>query len=312
MFQAKKAERSQLKLMIGLEGPAGSGKTYGALEIARGLAGSWDKVLVVDTENGSASYYADDRRDGFLHVNYTPDVMPDGYDPRNWVKLLEWIAKEHPSVEAVVLDSITHEWEGTGGCLELAEKSQRGGNSFTGWKVVTPLHRAFIDKMRHSPFHVVATMRSKTDYVLEQNSKGKTAPKKVGTKSVQREGTDYEFGVIFTVDINHYATATKDRTNSYGDRAPFKISQKTGEELLAWASSGKAIEPEQAAPVATKPKSEPVPERYDGTPAAKRKAAEIFKEFGLTDATKWAEYGDNLIGCDWNEVVLKVKAQANA
>ena len=315
MFQANKAERHKLKLMIGLDGPSGSGKTFGALEIARGLAGSWDKVLVVDTENGSASYYADSRRDGFLHVNYTPDAMPDGYSPRNWVKLLDWIAKEHPSVEAVVLDSISHEWEGEGGCLELADKYGYKGNTFTGWKTVTPLHRAFIDKMRHAPFHVVATIRSKTEYSLEKNDKGKSVPKKLGMKGVQREGMDYEFGVIFSVDIGHLASSTKDRTGLFSDRAPFKITESTGEELRAWANSG-TVEPpkKETMPEASTPQK--LPPTYDGSPEAKRAIVKIFKDCGLTDDTKdkakYKEYADNCVGKTWNEIAIMAKTQAGS
>lgn len=241
MFQATKAQREKVKLMVGLAGPSGSGKTYSALQMAYGMTGGkWERIVVADTENKSALYYADGAP--FQHIDFGPTVK-DGYHPKNWLRLIDY-AESLPGAEVLVLDSITHEWDGAGGCLELVDKLAAGGKSAfsNGWKVVTPLHRSFIDRLRHSSLQVVATMRSKQDYVIEQNDKGKSAPRKVGTKTVQREGTDYEFGIIFDIDMAHLASASKDRTGVFMPRGPFTIDAETGRELLAWANSG--AEPE--------------------------------------------------------------------
>ena len=234
-FTKSVARREQVKLMIGLTGPSGSGKTFSALQMAYGITGDWKKIAVADTENKSALYYAGEQTGEWQHIPFPP-TMPQGYHPHNWCQLIRFVERD-PSIEVLILDSISHEWEGAGGCLDLVDRIAKG---FAGWKTVTPLHNDFIDTMRHSRLHIIATMRSKTDYVVEQNEKAKATPRKVGLKSSQREGTDYEFGIIFDIEISHLATASKDRTGLYAARGPFTITPETGRELLRWANSGLA------------------------------------------------------------------------
>ncbi len=229
MFKLESARREKVKLMVGLMGPSGSGKTKSALRLAAGITGDLKKVALIDTENRSSLYYADN---DFKFIDF-PSTTVGGYHPNNWIKVIEF-AEKQPGIELLILDSISHEWEGKGGCLELADRAKGA----SGWKTVTPLHRRFIDKMRESPLHIIATMRSKTDYAFETNEKGKTAPKKVGTKATQREGTDYEFGVVLDINIDHYAQSNKDRTGLFAEKGIFQISEDTGKELIAWANSG--------------------------------------------------------------------------
>lgn len=244
-FVTAVAAREKVKLMLGLTGPSGSGKTYSALQLAFGITGDWTKITLADTENKSALYYAGEMTGPWNHIDFPPTINR-GYHPENWIELLK-VAESNKNTEVLILDSITHEWEGVGGSLELVDELSAHGSKFSGgWKTVTPLHRAFIDAMRHSRLHIIATMRSKQDYVVETNDKGKAVPKKVGTKSVQREGTDYEFGIIFDVDMGHYAAASKDRTGLFTKKSPFKISAETGKALLEWANSGREA---QVAPV---------------------------------------------------------------
>jgi hypothetical protein len=243
MFKISDAKRESVKLMVGLSGPSGAGKSLSALKLAYGITGDWKKIAYADTENKSALYYAGDNNvfptGDWKHVDFNPRLSTDGYHPNNWIKLIDFIEKQN-TFEVLILDSISHEWEGRGGCLELVDKIGKG---FSSWKTVTPLHSAFIDKMRTSPLHIIATMRSKQDYVVEQNDKGKAAPKKVGLKSSQREGTDYEFGIIFDIEISHMATASKDRTGLFAERGPFQIEPALGKELLTWSKSGEIATP---------------------------------------------------------------------
>lgn len=247
MFEAKKAEREKVKLLVGLDGPSGSGKTLSSLKLAHGITGDWSRIALADTENGSANYYAGEMTGDWLHIPFDAG-MRDGYSPANFVKLIEY-AETQP-IDVLIIDSISHEWNGSGGCLEIV--SNIPGNSFAAWKSVTPLHNKFIDKLRHSRLHIIATMRSKTEYVLEENDKGKKVPKKMGLASIQREGVDYEFGVMFSIDLlTHRALVEKDRTNMFKDRTPFMIDEAIGIELRDWASGG----------------ADPV---YKGTPEQKR------------------------------------------
>jgi hypothetical protein len=241
MFKKSIAARENVRLKIGMTGPSGAGKTYSALQLAYGIAGDWKRIAVADTENGSALYYANisGTQDRWAHIPFDPDVVQEGYHPKNWVKLLKF-AEQDGGIDVLILDSISHEWEGKGGCLELVDSIAGSGNRFSPWKTVTPLHTAFLDAIRLSPLHVIATMRSKQDYVLEQNEKGKMAPKKVGLKSVAREGTDYEFGIVFDIAMNHHATCGKDRTGLLMPRGEFKITPAVGQELVKWASEADA------------------------------------------------------------------------
>jgi hypothetical protein len=231
MFQISKATRENVKLKLGLSGPSGSGKTYSALQLAYGISGDWSKIAVADTENESALYYAN--QGPWLHIPFNPDKTEGAYSPKNYMKLIKF-AEAQP-IEVLIIDSISHEWEGKGGCLDLVDQIGKG---FASWKTVTPLHNAFMDAMRLSPLHIIATMRSKQDYVIEQNEKGKSTPRKVGLKSIQREGADYDFGIVFDIDINHFAKSSKDRTGLFMPQGEFKITPTIGKELIQWATSG--------------------------------------------------------------------------
>jgi hypothetical protein len=230
-FKIAQAARENVKLKIGISGPSGSGKTFSALELAYGIAGSWEKIGVVDTENRSALYYAS--KGPWRHIPFDPNEHAGAYHPRNYVNVIRFA--EQQDISVLVIDSISHEWEGKGGCLDLVDQSGKG---FTSWKTVTPQHNAFMDAMRLSPLHIIATMRSKQDYVVEQNDRGKSAPKKVGMKVIQREGADYDFGIVFDVDMAHMSKSSKDRTGLFMPRGEFPMTVLEGKELLEWSNSG--------------------------------------------------------------------------
>ena len=243
MFKIEVATRKKVKLMVGFTGPSGSGKTYSALQMAYGITVDWSKITLIDTENNSASYYA--HFGEYNTICLSPEFQPDAYDPRTYVKAIEFVEKNKPDTEVLIIDSMSHEWIG---CLELLEKvskASRSGNSYVAWKEVTPLHNAFIDKMRNSKFHVLATMRAVADYVIEENDKGRKTPKKVELKSTQREGVDYEFGILFDLDMANMARTSKDRTGLFANRGPFQITPDTGKELVAWANSGVEVKEEK-------------------------------------------------------------------
>lgn len=232
MFTKQTAVRDQVKLMVGLAGPSGSGKTLSALKMAYGICGDWKKIVLADTENKSALYYAGQPTGDWQHIDFNSD-LPNGYHPDNWIKLIEYVEAD-PDAEVLILDSMSHEWMGKGGCLELNTKL---GGRYTDWAKVTPLHNRFIDKIRNSRLNVIATFRTATDYVIDQNDKGKPTPRKVGLKISQRDGTDYEFGIMFDIDIKHFCEVSKDRTGLFTERGPFQITQLTGAELKTWCTN---------------------------------------------------------------------------
>lgn len=232
---ARKASRRRVKLRIGLSGPAGSGKTTAALLIAYGMTGDWGKIAVIDSENESAALYVDKRHDEhgltvgeFIHVPLTAPFTPERY-----VKALA-VALD-AGAEVVIYDSATHEWDGKGGCLEIVDSL---GGKYQDWAKVTPRHRSFIDSMLQCPAHTIMTMRSKQDYAMETDSKGKVKVTKLGMKEVQREGTEYELTLNFSIDIGHLAKASKDRTGLFMELPEFRIGPEVGRTLVAWNQSG--------------------------------------------------------------------------
>lgn len=229
-LQLRKAAKQQVKIKIGLQGSAGSGKTYSALKLAMGMTnGDPSKIAVIDTENESASLYSDIFGE-FLTVPFEPP-----YTPERCIEAID-VCEQHEDVEVIIFDSISHEWMGHGGILDL--HSQMSGADMLKWAKLTPRHNRFIDRILQCKKHTICTMRSKQDYVMTENGKGKTIPQKVGMKAVTRDGVDYEFTLNFDIDINNFATSTKDRTSLYKGKPEFKITENIGFEILQWCEQG--------------------------------------------------------------------------
>lgn len=138
-------------------------------------------------------------------------------------------------MKVIIIDSISHEWEGIGGILNI--HGNMAGNSFTNWNKVTPRHNAFVQSMLQSDAHIIATIRSKQDYVLTDKN-GKMVPEKVGMKAVQRDNIDYEFTLVYELDIRHNAISTKDRTGLFSGKPPFVIDESTGQTISDWCNHG--------------------------------------------------------------------------
>ncbi|NVN92305.1 MAG: AAA family ATPase [Desulfuromonadales bacterium] len=231
----KKAVRQRVKARIGLCGPAGSGKTMSALKLAFGIVGTEGRIAILDTENESASLYA--------HLgNYDVDVIKPPFTVDKYISGIREAEKK--GYNLLIIDSLSHAWAGTGGILELvdAKTVSANGNKFAGWREATPKHNSLVDAMLQSPLHIIATMRSKTEYILVEDEKGKKVPKKVGLAPVQREGVDYEFALVFDIDQErHIATSSKDRTGIF-DGFFGKLAEEHGRAIREWLYSGEAAE----------------------------------------------------------------------
>lgn len=228
-MQLQKATRKKSKLRLNISGPAGSGKTYSALLMAKGLIGNWDKIAVIDTENGSAGLYS------HLGDFNTIDLQAP-YSPERYIEAIDSCIKA--GMECLIIDSSTHEWNGAGGCIDINEKlaqSKFKGNTWSAWSQTTPRHDAFVNKVLQSPVHVITCTRSKMETVMTDDKK----VKKLGMKDIQREGWEYELTVSLNIDRDtHTATASKDRTNLFEHRDPFVITEDTGKEIAAWCETG--------------------------------------------------------------------------
>ncbi len=227
-MQLRQSERKKAKIKLALQGSAGSGKTYSSLMLAQGLTNKdLTKVAIIDTENGSADLYA--------HLGqYNVLTLEPPFTPEKYIQAIDVCLAA--KMEVIILDSISQVWD------ELLDfHSKLPGNSFTNWNKVTPRQKAFVDKILQAPAHIIATMRTKQDYVLQQKD-GKFVPEKVGLKAIQRDGVDYEFTIVFDIDIKHFASASKDRTNLFSGKPEFTINSSTGSKILAWCNSGSDLE----------------------------------------------------------------------
>lgn len=230
-FKFSPATKKALKARIALNGPSGSGKTFTALTTARALAGTGGRVAVIDTERMSASLYAD---------QFTFDTLTmHTFAPLDLVKALANAGAA--GYDVVIVDSLSHFWMGTGGMLEQvdnAAKRSYGGNSFGGWKEARPMERQMIDAILAYPGHVIVTMRTKTEWLIEENERGRKIPRRVGTKPEQREGIEYEVGIVGELDLEHNLVITKSRAVQLADKVFHRPGPEFGDAVLAWLADG--------------------------------------------------------------------------
>ena len=217
-----KAEKKKSKLRLALDGASGSGKTYSSLVIGSEIS---KKIAVIDTEHGSASLYSD--KFEFDVMELTPPYSPEAY-------IAGIKGAESAGYEVLIIDSLSHEWDGSGGCLDIQNKL---GGRYTDWAKVTPRHDALIMAILASPMHIICTMRTKAEYIVEINSKGKSTPTKVGTAPKQRDGMEYEFTTVFNINQQHMANVSKDRTGLFDGR-DFVIDDSVGKLMIDWLKNG--------------------------------------------------------------------------
>ena len=225
-MELRKATRKKAKIRLGLSAVSGGGKTYSAILVAKGLAsGDLSKVAIIDTENGSADLYAH-----LGDYNVLPLTAP--FTPERYIEAIR--ACEKAGMEVIIVDSISHEWDGKGGCLEIVESL---GGKYQDWAKVTPRHQAFIESILHSPCHVITTVRRKQDYEMIRDG-NKVKVEKAGLREVTREGFEYELTINLELDLHHNATPSKDRTNLFMGKPAFVPSEKTGELIAQWCEQG--------------------------------------------------------------------------
>jgi hypothetical protein len=240
-------------LKLGLAAPSGGGKTLGSLFIAYGLmkkkypkesdAFRWSKIVIVDTENGSGQLYAN------MTINkvnvkvgeYNTITLQAPFEAEKYVQAIDLC--EQSGMEVCIIDSSTHLWSGEGGLLEQQNSAaKRSGNSYTAWRDITPMHNKFVERMLQSNLHIIATMRSKQEYVQEAGRDGgKSTVRKLGLEPEQRKGMEYEFTCFYEINAEHEAFGSKDRTSIY-DQKTFPLLPAVGETLMDWLMSSEAGE----------------------------------------------------------------------
>lgn len=237
-MQFQRAHRQRTPLKVALTGPSGSGKTYGALLLAFGFLEALaeekkqkPRIAVVDTENGSSNLYA--------HLGeFDVLTLEAPFTVAKYTQAIDLAIAE--GYDLLVLDSLSHAWAGEGGLLQQKERLDlRGGNQYTNWAGITKEHEALKSKIVQAPIHIIATMRSKQDYIIAENGQGKSAPKKVGMAPIQREGMEYEFTLVLDYAMDHSFLASKDRTELFPDGPyPKEVMRQAGRQIAGWHTAG--------------------------------------------------------------------------
>lgn len=196
--------------------------------LAHELTKNWETVGILDTENGSADLYS--------HLGpYACEIMKPPFSPERYIKAVQYFQSE--GIQCMILDSISHAWDGEGGVLDIQQKY---GGRFQDWQKTNKHYQAFVQAILQSDMHMICTVRKKQDHVIEEVN-GKKQVRKVGLKEVQREGLEYEFDVAFDIEMNHLATTSKDRTGIFYSNVPFMIDNEVGTKLKMW-SEGQKVE----------------------------------------------------------------------
>ncbi|EOO39019.1 hypothetical protein IIU_00837 [Bacillus cereus VD133] len=252
MFQVTEAKREKMKAVIGFIGCSGSGKTGSALLTAFGMMQEaypdlseeelWKKIGVIDTEHERSKLhvglvYGEVKIGNFLHINFTPPYTTERYNEA--VRVMK-----QAGVEVIIIDSLSHNWQGEGGIVET--HGGMSGNSFQNWGKLAPETTKLIKTLTQNDVHILATLRTKTEYVVESDSNGRMAPRKVGTKPVQKDEMEYEFMLNFVIDIEHVATTSKDNTQMF-EGHPQKITADVGRKLYQWLELGIDVKAEEEA-----------------------------------------------------------------
>lgn len=256
-----KAVKRDAKLRMSISGPSGAGKSWTAFTLATRMA-EGAAFAVIDTERGSASKYADD---------FSFDVQElENFDPRTYVKAIH--EAEEAGYSVLVIDSLTHAWNGTGGLLDLVEAIARrkySGNTFAAWKDATPIQNALIDAITSTKLHIIVTMRSKQEYSSEKDDRGKTQVKKLGMAPIQRDGMEYELDIAVDMDIDNTMIVQKSRCSKLAGQIIPKPDGKVADVLKEWLRGAPALETPRT-PQASVAESQPAQ-----ASAAPKAAAEI-------------------------------------
>lgn len=225
----KKASKKQSKLRLAVFGASGSGKTYSSLRIASGMS---DKIAFIDTERGSASKYAD---------KFNFDVLElDTFKISEYVEAID--AANEAGYDVLIIDSLTHAWQELLQEIDEIAKAKYRGNTWSAWSEGTPKQRMLVDSILRFKGHIISTMRSKTDWVIETTDKGKSKPVRVGLSPEQGKGIEYEFDMLMEITPEHYANVLKDRTGKYQDETIKEVGEKFGSELIEWLNDGESFE----------------------------------------------------------------------
>lgn len=258
-FTIKPATRQGVKPLIGMFGASGTGKTMTALLLARGLVGDTGKIVMLDTESGRGSLYAD-----VIPGSYETIEFREPFSPARYIEAIQ--LAESKGANVLVIDSASHEWEGIGGVTEMAGniaeaaakkwgKEWDGSIQFGHWKTPKMEHQKFVLKLLQSPLAIIVCLRAKQkskqvkgtqqmadDGLIESKSIGKTCVVKDRFASpIQAEDFIFEMMAYMEILKDHSVCVIKHSHPSLRQCFPadFKepISIEHGKKLAAWCNA---------------------------------------------------------------------------
>ena len=233
-YQFRKAVRSNTSLLLAFAGPSGSGKTYSALRVARGLVGTKGKIAVIDTEAGRALHYAD--RFEFDHLDMKPPFSPMAYQ-----EAID--AAEQAGYGATIIDSMSHEWAGEGGCQDMHDEAhdRMGGEERTNivaWRDPKQAHKRMVSRLLQSRSHILFCLRAEEKVKFVKNDKGKIVIEPIGWQPICEKNFMYEQTVSFMLTDEHpgYGIPIKLQEQHKAFFRPKEtLDEKAGELLAEWA-----------------------------------------------------------------------------
>jgi hypothetical protein len=277
--QFRRSSRKQLRARILIDGGPKSGKTVSGLRFAFALAGEGRVFVIEAGERGATEKYHGEEWDGRRWEFEITQL--ESFSPENYTEAIKEAERQGAAV--IVIDGLTPEWVGKGGALQIADRN----GHFSGWRVATPLHETLFDAILSSSAHVIATVRSKMDYVVEADEKGRMVPRRVGLAPVQRDNTPYEFDILVTMDAAHVATVSGTRCRSVEGVSQLKPGADFMRPIIAWLETGEQAEPPRPSARIQDPQVERVAELLSMLRwPLERIAREFPRRFGVTELAR--------------------------
>ncbi|WP_417841997.1 AAA family ATPase [Terasakiella sp.] len=241
VIEIRKATRAGARLVIGLPGISGSGKTYTALQFAWGLANyQSEKVGLLDAENRRGSLYADILKDsaGKVHPFMIGDLIAP-FSPARYVEAIH--AFQKAGVEVLVIDSATHEWEGQGGCHDIADANKR----MPDWKNAKAEHKKFMNALLQSDMHIIACIRAREKVEVAKDATGKTIFKPLGIMPVQEQNFMFEMTaslMMWNEGKNQAVEKCPEALRPFLGREEGYITPADGKAVRDWVDGGGQVD----------------------------------------------------------------------
>lgn len=246
-FRITKAERKATPSLIGLWGPSSCGKTYSALRIARGLVGPTGKIGLIDTENRRAEFYAN-VAGGWDHLDLQPPFSPQRYTQA--FRTFE----NKGGYGCIIVDSMSHVWEGEGGVLDIAGNNKSKG--LQKWNAPKTAYKRMVNDLLRAPFHVIFCLRAK-EGVRQSGSGDSASIESVGLEPICEKNFIYEMTVSVLLGPDHMPLfqpidrfkcspsipAVKAPDELWGFIKPKTfLSEETGAAIQEWVSGGASFD----------------------------------------------------------------------